>query len=706
MSRRIDPWVLSEDRFRPELAPWRESLFTIGNGRLGTRGAFEEFRPGERRATFVNGLFVEPPGELPVLGAAPDWTDFSLTVDGEPFDLVAHPPAGYRRTLDLRTGELRRTVLWRGAETRTIRVEFRRILSMAEPHLAALDVHITALTDPVEVDVQTGIKGGIPSPRVPAFRPLDASRIGNHTFGVDYESVDRRHRLQVRCHVRGLADPAYVDDLEHPRFRSTLVIDPGASVRVTKVVAYQAGADAGALLPTAGTDYAALADASRAAWERRWRTSDIRIDGDPYAELILRFAAFQLIAAASPDDPRAAIGARLMSGFGYRHHVFWDTDVFVVPYFTVTQPDLARTHLGYRYRGLPGARRKAARLGHRGAFYAWESADTGDEVTPEWTSPASGPPIRIWTGEQEEHITADVAWAADHYWRWTGDDEFLETEGAEITLDGAVYWASRLEAEDDGLHLRKVIGPDEYHLHVDDNFYTNLLAAWHLRQATSVYRWLHERSPASAEALLARLGVTEAEVLGYADLADRVVLRRSADGVWEQHAGFFDLEPLDLEAFEPRTRAIYDLLGEERLQRTAVIKQPDVLMTMALLPDEADLAGSGTVNWSYYLPKTDHGSSLSLPIHALLAARLRDPEAAYEFFLRAAAIDLEDTMGNGVDGIHAACQGGLLQAALFGFAGLGLRCGGPTTDPRLPSHWSSMAFTCVYRGELHDIEIP
>ncbi len=701
----VDPWTLAEDRFRPDLAGWKESLFSIGNGYLGTRGSFEEFRPGERRATFINGLFVEPPGQLPVLGAVPDWTDFSFTVDREPFDLVARPPAGYRRTLDLLGGELRRTVVWRGAETGTVRVEFRRIVSMARRHMAALHVQITALTDPVEIEMETGIRAGIPSPDVPAFVPVSNRRLDGSAFGGEFRSVDGRHLLHVACRVEGMPDPVYVQDPDHPRFVSSLVLDPGASAEVTKVVAYRSDADAEALLPAAGTDYADLADASRAAWAERWRTSDIRIDGDPFAEFVLHFAAHQLIAAASSDDPRAAIGARLMSGFGYRHHVFWDTDIFVVPYFTVTQPDLARVHLGYRHRGLPGARRKAARLGRRGAFYAWESADTGDEVTPEWTTPTSGPPIRIWTGELEEHITADVAWAADHYWRWTGDDEFLESEGAEITIDGAIYWASRLDAEPDGLHLRKVIGPDEYHLHVDDNFYTNLLASWHLRRASAVYRWLKKRAPATATALLERLDVTEAEVLGFADLADRVALRRSPQGVWEQHAGFFDLEPIDLAAFEPRHRAIYDLLGEERLQRTAVIKQPDVLMAMALLPDETNLASVGHANWSYYLPKTDHGSSLSLPIHALLAARLGDPESAYEFFSRAAAIDHEDAMGNGADGIHAACQGGLLQAALFGFAGLHLDERGPAVSPRLPSHWASMAITYLHRGEIREIDM-
>ena len=390
-----------------------------------------------------------------------------------------------------------------------------------------------------------------------------------------------------------------------------------------------------------------------------------------------------------------------MSGFGYRHHVFWDTDIFIAPYLTVTQPDLARTHLRYRAAGLDGARRKAASFGRAGAFYAWEAAGTGDEVTPKWSTPMFGDPVRIWTGEIEEHITADVAWALDHYQRWTGDDDFMREHGVEMMIEGAKYWASRLQREGDGLHLRDVIGPDEYHIHVDDNFYTNVMAAWHLRQGSKVGRWLQALDPDAA----ARI-VPDDQTLGaFEAMADEIVIRQRADGVWEQHEGFFELDEIDLRRFEPRVLSVYDLLGEERIQSTAVIKQADVLMAMALLPGQTGLQEFGDANWSYYAPKADHGSSLSLSFHALLACEMNQPDLCYELFRRAAAIDLEDSMGNGADGIHAACQGGLLQTALFGFAGLHLSDGRPQTEARLPSHWDSIGFSFLHHGQLHDVEV-
>jgi kojibiose phosphorylase len=700
------PGVIVEDRYVPSQASWREALFTIGNGYLMTRGAVEEPRKGEVRATFINGAFVTPPGELQLLGAVPDWTGFRFAVDGEPFDIDKRRPAGYRRVLDMSNGAVTRTVLWRGAETGTVRVTFRRILPLDRPTLAVLEVAIEALTDAVEIEFHTGVEANVPSPATPVwipssieYRPIDGG-------ACRYQSIDGSHQLDMLWRVDTPAPLTYLDDPVQPSVRGVVALSPGSRLKVTKFVSYKVArnSDLELALPAAGTAFDDIAESARFAWSKRWRTSNVAIDGDPGAERALRFAAFQLIGAAPAKDSGAGIGARL-GGFGYRHHVFWDTDIFVIPYFTLTQPDLARTHFGYRYRGLDGARRKAAKYGRRGAFFAWESAATGDEMTPDWSNPRYGDPKRIWTGEIEEHITADIAWSADHYWQWTGDDRFLIEEGAEMTVDGAAYWHSRFESDADGLHLRDVIGPDEYHIHVDDNFYTNLLASWQLRKAGELVDRIEEITPGSGERLLNKLGLERSDLDAFADAANRVVLLRGGDGVWEQHAGFFNLQILDLAAFEPRMHAMYDLLGEERMQVTAVIKQPDVLMAMTLLPQEADRAGAADANWKFYEPKADHGSSLSLGYHALLAAQMGEPDLGYRLFQRAAAIDLEDSMGNGSDGVHTASQGGLLLTAFYGFAGLRLENGQPITEPCLPDAWRSMAFSFHHRGKVTDLEI-
>lgn len=698
-----DSWLLTEQRYLPGLAAAHESLFTIGNGHIATRGSFEETRAEESRATFVNGLFVRPEGELPALGAVPDWTRVDIRIDGVAFSLDAVPPAGYERTLSLRNGLLTRTVLWRGPDTGLVRIRFRRMLAMHRPDLAVLEVEIEALTAPVAVAVETGIDAGVGSPLDPAWVPVSRTGGAGH-LRATYRSVDDVHDLEVTGRLMTSETAGFVDDQVHPRWTLSLGLDAGDTVTLTKLIGFRSSrdrADLGAL-PDAGFDE--IAADSAGAWSSRWSSAAIDIDGDASAEAALRFAAFQLVAAAPTGDPGAAIGAKLMSGFGYRHHVFWDSDVFVVPYLTVTQPDLAANHLAYRHRGLTGARRKAARFGRRGAFYAWESADSGEEVTPEWAQPGEGEQIRILTGELQEHITADVAWAVHQYWRWTGDDAFMMTQGAEMIVEGARYWASRIDIDAAGAHIRGVIGPDEYHISVDDDHFTNRMAAWHLRRAAGVVGWLAETNPAAHERLVRRLGLEAGEVGEFVELADRIIIGGQRSGVWEQFSGFFSLEPIDLSRFDPRTRSMYDLLGESRLQKVDVIKQPDVLMALAMLPSARQDHATATANWDHYAPRCDHGSSLSLAVHAGLAARLGKPETGYDLFRRAAAVDLEDSMGNGRDGLHAATLGGLLQAAIFGFAGLDLNHGSPVTAPRLPEHWRSLGFAFFHRGRLHEME--
>ncbi len=694
-------WLLIEDAFVPELAPWRDSLYSVANGYLGTRGSFEEGMLGEVRATFINGVFVTPSGELPVLGAVPDWTKIGLWIDGEPFSLMRRP-AGYRRTLDLERGMVERIVLWQGAETGVVKVRFRRFVSMAAPHLAALEATVTALTGPVEVRIETGIDAVVPSPVHPAWAPTAVSRTGPGEIRMNLSSIDDAHRLRVETTVRGLADLEYVADKLHPRLGADLRLEPGRSVSFTKFTAYRTSADPPAEtdLPPADMTFDRAAVDSSHAWARRWKASRIDVDGDPAAELALRFAAFQLVGAAAPSGDRAAIGARLMSGFGYRHHVFWDTDIFIIPYFTIAQPDLAHAHLSYRYRGLGGARRKAAHHGRTGAFFAWESADSGDETSPSWSSPLAGEPVRIWTGELEEHIVADIAFAVDHYWRWTGDDEFMVDRGAEIVLDGARYWAHRVEVDGDRAHVSDVIGPDEYHTHVVDSFFTNVMAAWHLRRAAEVAEWLRRSAPGAAERVGRTLPVGAADPWAWRDLADRIVLR--GDGIWEQHDGFFGLTEVRLADFEPRHRSMYDLLGEKVVEQSQVIKQADVVMAIALLGDAVGDSENQRANWDYYVRRTDHGSSLSPAVHSLVASRLGLAEEAFDFFKRTIDIDFEDAMGNGRDGVHAATQGGLLQAALFGFAGLSLRGDEPLVESRLPHHWKSLGFSFVYRGRRYE----
>ena len=438
--------------------------------------------------------------------------------------------------------------------------------------------------------------------------------------------------------------------------------------------------------------------AHETAWKQRWDASDIIIEGDDEVQEAVRFAVYHLTSAANPEDERVSVGARGLTGDAYFGHVFWDTEIYLLPFYVAVWPEAARALLMYRYHTLPGARAKAAAMGYKGALYAWESADTGEETTPERVVGPGGEMINILTGRMEHHISADIAYAVWQYWRATGDDGFFIDAGAEILLETARFWASRAVPEKDGKrHIRHVIGPDEYHEDVDDSAFTNVMARWNIARGLEAIEVMRARWPDRAAALWERLALGEPELADWRDAAGRIVTGLDpATGLYEQFAGFHKLEPLDLSLYVDRKMPIDVVIGRERTQRSQVVKQADVVALLALLPDEFPGAAA-KANFRYYEPLCAHGSSLSAGIHALVAARLGETESALRFLRQAAAADLE-LDPNSAGGIRIAGLGGLWQAIVLGFAGLGLDGDAIALNPRLPPEWLSMSFAVRWRG--------
>jgi trehalose/maltose hydrolase-like predicted phosphorylase len=359
----------------------------------------------------------------------------------------------------------------------------------------------------------------------------------------------------------------------------------------------------------------------------------------------------------------------------------------------------------YRYHTLPGARAKADAMGYKGALYPWESADTGEETTPERVVGPGGETIDILTGRMEHHISADIAYAVWQYWRATGDDTFFIDAGAEILLETARFWASRAVPEADGKrHIRHVIGPDEYHEDVDDNAFTNVMARWNIARALDAIEVMRARWPDRAEALWKRLALGEPELADWRDAVERIVTGLDpATGLYEQFAGYHKLEPLDLSLYADRKMPIDVVIGRERTQRSQVVKQADVVALLALLPDEFPGAAA-EANFRHYEPRCAHGSSLSAGIHALVAARLGETETALRYLRQAAAEDLE-LDPNSAGGIRIAGLGGLWQAIVLGFAGVDLKGDMLGIDPRLPPRWRSLSFRACWRGRSVAIRI-
>jgi kojibiose phosphorylase len=524
-------------------------------------------------------------------------------------------------------------------------------------------------------------------------------------------SVELTATSELEEPERRLAVPLSADDDAPERW--TLDVDLGKNYRLDRIVHVATSLTPGepcqpvreGLHATPDT-VARLIDDHRAAWRSRWAMSDLVIEGDAAAQRAIRFAAYHLISAANPGNERVSIGARGLTGAAYKGHVFWDTEIYLLPFFTLTYPEAARALLMYRYHTLPAARARAARFGYRGALYAWESAASGEDVTPKFVVAPTGDVVHLRVAEQEQHISADVAYGVWRYWQATGDERFLLEAGAEILLETARFWASRVEREEDGhYHIRGVMGPDEYHESIDDDAYTNGMVRFNLEIGADTAALLAERWPDRLRELAARLRLGPDEASAWARIALDIYSGFDArSGLFEQFQGYFDLEDIDLSAHDPRTVAIDVLLGRERIQRSKIIKQPDVLMLLYLLGDRFP-ADVKEANFRYYDPRTAHGSSLSPPVHAALAAQLGHVELALAYFEQTAEIDLGNTMGNAAGGVHVGALGGLWQAIVFGFAGVTIGADSFRFDSRLPDAWRRLSFELQFRGRRVPVDL-
>ena len=642
-------WGLVRDGFDAERERVDEASLALADGCIGTSGAPLTGHPAVRPWVLAGGVYVGDGPETRLLTAP---VAFRL-----PGALTQQDRLG--RVLDLRSGVLFEEVGGGGRSVRSARFS-----SLARPGTVALRARESGTMGPSEPlappsddpAFDAGYDGGV-----------GWMRVAGTTGGVAAAAADRR------LSVAGEGDTLDRFAVYHA---DPAVLPPGrAAVEQVRAVA-----DAG---------FDRLLAEQRRAWAARWEDADVAIEGDEDLQQAIRFSLFHLM-ASPPGCGEAAVGARGLSGTSYRGHVFWDADTFVLPFFAATHPAAARAMLEYRLRRLPAALEAARAMGRAGARFPWESAATGRDVTPVSARDRTGRLVPIRTGQLEEHIVAEVAWAARCYADWSGDEEFVRGPGLRLLVETARYWASRIRVEGDGSgHIYGVIGPDEYHEPVDDNAFTNVMARWNLRQAA-----------AAAEAVGPGPATPDpAEVARWRALAAAIVDAWDPDtGVYEQFAGFGRLEPLIIAEVAPRRPIAADLLlGAARVHGAQVLKQADVLMLHHLVPDEVE-PGTLDANLRYYEPRTAHGSSLSPSIHASLFARARDFEHAMQALRIASRIDLDDLTGSTAGGLHLATMGGLWQAFAFGFFGLRPRDGRLHVDPRLPPAWSALEIRVRFHG--------
>ncbi len=719
-----DPdWVLDAPGFDVFREHGIESRFAIGNGFLGVRASRTVGRGptwttwqhsliwASWPRTYVAGLFDTPNTEPPVPALVPvaDWLRVVIQLDGQTLLLRRGETQSHERKLDMKRG-----LLWVNWKQRTpagivVQVRTLRLVSQAERALGLLFLSLELDHDGVEVMLEASFES--------AGVGMRAMRV-EEELGVWHTSESGKGLAMAGSAVLTLEDyvrtPSAVGPLRREwRWRS--VAGQAASLeRLLAAARTDTPEEDPAPLATAMLRRAkavgggAVLAAHTAAWATRWQLSDVAIEGDKELDRGLRFAIYHLNSAANPEDPRVSIGARGLTGDAYLGHVFWDTDIYLLPFYIATWPEAARSLLMYRYHTLAGARAKARRGGWRGALFAWESADTGEETTPDQVIGPFGLPVDVLSGKQEQHIASDVAYAVWQYWRATGDVAFLLEAGAEILLETARFWASRAKLEADGRrHIRGVIGPDEYHEGVDDNAYTNILARWNIARALELVGMLRLRWPTRWHELGAQLGLDAPELALWAEVVATLVTGQdSATGLIEQFAGFHQLAPIDLSQpeYASRKMPMDVVLGHDATQRTQVVKQADVVALLALVPEEFD-ATTRQLNYSHYERLCSHGSSLSRSMHALVGARVGAAELALRYLKETAALDLSPNAADSAGGVHIAALGGLWQAVVFGFCGLSLGGDKLALAPALPADWQSATLRVCWHGRRVKLRI-
>jgi trehalose/maltose hydrolase-like predicted phosphorylase len=724
---RILAWRIEQEGFDPAREHAVESLFTVGNGYLGVRGTLDMPLPGSQGDLFIAGVYdrkhpERPYSELEFLGggrgdypyseivSAPFPFRLGLAVDGRPLDLAGSHWREHRRTLDLRGGILHGHGVYETEADRRTVVRTRRCASLADLHLLLQEVVVCLENHSATVELDTSLGDPDLAANHPHLVPLPA---GETDPALDIQAFTTQASGYAICLAARTTLVGSGRDDGHWRVPGTigepLTFRRYVAVYTSRDVADPRRAATDRLQAVRWEEFEQALAAHASRWEAIWERADVRIAGSPAAEQALRFNAYHLVSAAD-RDPRVSVGARALTGRAYEGHVFWDVEIFKLPFYLHTCPDVARTLLLYRHHTLDGARRRARELGCRGACYAWESTVTGDDVTPTTIRlKTTGKEIPIFTGTQQLHVTAGVAHAVWRYWEATRDREFLRDAGVEILAETARFWASRCARGARHYHLRGVVGPDEYHHSVNDNAYTNWMARFNLEKGVWAAEWLRREVPEAFGALAERLALAPEEPREWAAVArDLYCPGPNAEGVIEQFEGFFDLEDYALPREERFKAPISRLFDWDRINRLKLIKQADVLMLLHLFPEAFPLEVVAA-NYRYYEPLTDHGSSLSPGIHAALAARLGLGEDAERYWRESLWLDLSNVMSNSALGVHPACMGATWQALVFGFLGVRFTDAGPVPDPaagaRLPAKWGAVSLALAWRGRVYPVAV-
>ncbi|MCP4273879.1 MAG: glycoside hydrolase family 65 protein [Gammaproteobacteria bacterium] len=713
-------WIVLETDFDTNFQGKGESIFCLGNGYLGIRSATEESYYGQVRNLFVAGTFNKSnSNEVTELPNAADTCSMDIFLDQERFSLDKGHFSKYTRTLNLKNGELKRSFTWCNSAGKKFRFTFHRFVSMNDLHTYGSKVSIIPLNCQAKIQIKSGINGQVTNSGAQHFEEGEKriyekqylqmqyttsesgiSFVHNtcHSFTGDVQSITSRFemaRRKVWMTFEGVIEDGV--GLEFQKVSNVFITRDKDTAQLGLDDLFVYSIDH--LKRQLDKGYDVLLEDSSAVWNALWQDMDIEIDSNNnFDQLAIRFAQYHLLALTPKHDSRYGVAAKGLSGEGYKGHSFWDTEIFILPFYTFTFPEIARSLLEYRYHTIDSARKKASDNGYKGAMYPWESAWMKDgEVTPIWGAAdvVSGKATKILSGFIEQHITSDVAYAVWQYYMVTGDVDFMKSYGYEILMDTAIFWSSRLEWSEEHrrYHINDVVGPDEYKEHVNNDAFTNYMARWCMENAINYYDELKKNDPQTFDKLNGCLNL-DVEIPEMIRKYDQIYLPvPNEDLIIPQDDSYLQKRLIDLSKYKEAHQVdlIFKDYNLDQINEIQVTKQASIVMLMYLLEQKFNDTIK-EANFNYYEPKTLHDSSLSLSTHSVLASDLNHSEQAYQLFEKAARIDLGPDMKTSDAGIHAASLGGLWQIVVCGFAGLRMTDGMLRINPLLPVEISSISF--------------
>lgn len=721
-------WKIEQQGFDIFREREMESVFCQGNGYLGSRGFSTPCIPSSYSDLLISGMYDRkaaawPYSETEILSGDERGSALSEIVSfPSPFrtylEIQEKPvfPGGpetlqHERVLDLKSGLFYQKFVFRLNSFRSLNFRTLRCVSLKNPHLLLQEIQLSENQDSMTridqareksaIELNFAMVDGDFELRHPHLKILKPETMESDSqLGMIQSCVflTRNSGEKVQFLVKGLVTSNLRSEiLQLGHLRNRFELAPGEVLRVFRWI----------VVGTEKNEFTTSFDdhlkENHEEWRQFWQVSDIQFEGNVELQLHQRFNLYQLrIAADTPtlnpldrSESCYSIPARGLSGRAYEGHIFWDADIFIAPFFLFTEPELAKRMLCYRYRTLSGARERAKKMGYQGACYAWESTVSGEDVTPRAILlKGSGVKIPIFTGSQQLHITADVAYFVWKYWVATRDDEFLHQKGIEILFETARFWASRVQEMDHEFHLLKVVGPDEYHHDVDDNAYTNWMVKFNLEKAAWAMQWQE--------------GSLSSEGSRWKEISERMYFPMRSDGVIEQFSGFFGLRDFELKRDELFKPPIDRLFEWEQVNQLKLIKQADVLMIFYLFPGVFPLQVVDA-NYRYYSRMTDHASSLSAPVYAAIAAQVGRRDEAEYYWKKSILLDLKNLMNNTSLGIHVGCIGAAWQTLVFHILGIQMSESGPLIPDRawerLPPGCQKLRLNLRFRGKEFPIEI-